>query len=109
MEPNHQDFENFDSYENFTDEQEYDRGYHEEDHEQQFDDFNDTDQQDYHEEDHEQHFEDFDDQNQQQNDHDDQQTMEDADELENKENKPESRFTFAEIQKYNSIKRSPDV
>ena len=98
MEPNHQDFKNYDSYENFTDEQDYD--YHEEDHEQWFEDFKDNDQQDYHKKDHEQHFKDFNDQNQQQNDHDDQQMMEDAHELENKENKPESHFTYTEIQKY---------
>ena len=48
---------------------------------------------DYHEEDHEQHFKDFNDQNQQQNDHDNQRMMKDANELKNKDNKPESLFT----------------
>ena len=92
MEPNHQDIENYDKYKQL----EYD------DYEQpKFKNFSDEDQQqeyNYHEED-QQQFNDFNDDDQQQNDHaedqqlfktyNDQQMVEDTDELEDKEIKPE--------------------
>ena len=101
MEQDHQDFENYDdSYDEYQQQEYREDQLH----------FNDQDQQQDYDEGNEQAFEDNE-EDQQQNDQakdqrssknsdDEQQVMEDTDMLENKENKPESRFTYAQIQKY---------